>query len=521
MERRAISQIRMAEHPNEMKLLTPPKPIQTRILKPKIGTENKLDHSGLQLNPSQSKNSSAIFILESADKQASPHPPATDQPERKARAKSNVRPRLKEIKSKSPLKILDRLNASDFIYQEYETNYYFVGSAGPSTRGQVLIEGFPKPSEADFTSHQTEERSSFKGIIHHKTQPQLEDRDHDKNQNNKSVDTQLRQTVDSQHDISYVEKENPKSFVISPPFERKGKFTRKANNTAIKRDDSNKNILDEFADKSIKISTEEQHITRDRSVSKSPFDEIMETSLMSYEKDSMIQSRTNKEIDCKSFCDFLNLLALLSIKHPHFKRSKVIVSKGHHGSAEKDGSHNTSTNISNSKSTNKYESMQGKGKEDFFAPSATSIKNENMEIDFGFEDDLTMRQKTDKSPTLKDSKKPVLNVITEEMNQQKETIRASMSDNCIIESEEYDKSEGEANRTPSSKMSSVKPLYFYTAGKLNKNPSAMKNEKEKQSTFSQKLQEDDDICVNGACLDNDEEYTKTIENNVENSLTNI
>ena len=58
--------------------------------------------------------------------------------------------------------------------------------------------------------------------------------------------------------------------------------------------------MDEFAEKSVKLLEEpEREGKHHRSVSKSPFDDLLETSLMSYEKDSMVASRTNKDINCK------------------------------------------------------------------------------------------------------------------------------------------------------------------------------------------------------------------------------
>ena len=52
------------------------------------------------------------------------------------------------------------------------------------------------------------------------------------------------------------------NFVTSPPFERKHKFMRKNNansnpNPGMKKQESSQNLLDDFAEKSIKISSED------------------------------------------------------------------------------------------------------------------------------------------------------------------------------------------------------------------------------------------------------------------------
>ena len=75
-------------------------------------------------------------------------------------------------------------------------------------------------------------------------------------------------------------------------------------------------------------------------------------------------------------------------KHPAFRRSKVIVPKNLN-STDKEHSSVQSTNITNSKSTNKNESIQFKqAKEEFFQPESSIEKDRTLEIDFNFADDV-------------------------------------------------------------------------------------------------------------------------------------
>ncbi len=123
-----------------------------------------------------------------------------------------------------------------------------------------------------------------------------------------------------------------------------------------------------------------------------------------------------------------------------------------------------------------------------------------MDIDFGFEDDFTLNKKKNSheakhfNPSYQPKKSGIqLKVIAEETNpnNQKETI--AMSED-VINSEEFQKivSDGDHLNSPSSKISTIKPLYFNCGSKLHKATIP-----EKTSSLSQKLLEDDDICVNG------------------------
>jgi hypothetical protein len=146
---------------------------------------------------------------------------------------------------------------------------------------------------------------------------------------------------------------------------------------------------------------------------------------------------------------------------------------------------------------------------------------DHLDTDFGFEDDLLTGKKhhNDKSPSVKEGRASVprrmpLNVITEEpTGNQKETIQASLENK-----------ENEPD-TPSSKVTTIKPLFSYHGHKLAKNENVGNYNKVNQSTLSQKLQEEDDICVNGETYEGEiylhDQNKKTIENMMESSLTNI
>jgi len=211
-------------------------------------------------------------------------------------------------------------------------------------------------------------------------------------------------------------------------------------------------------------------------------------------------------------------------KNPIFKRSKVIVSKGYNGSTEKDG-HMTSTNVTNSKSTYKNESIQSNLKDELFSIDPSTSKKD-MEIDFGFEDDLSLtKKKSSNEPRLFNLSNPPkksalqLNVIAEETNQnnQKETIAASED---VINSEEFQKivttDDHMTLTSPSSKKSTIKPLYFNCGNKLYKTEVP-----EKKSAMSQKLLDDDDICVNGENSDIDDVINSRLDLNHSADMPNF
>lgn len=154
----------------------------------------------------------------------------------------------------------------------------------------------------------------------------------------------------------------------------------------------------------------------------------------------------------------------------NFKRSKVIVSKGHQASLEKDAS----TNMTISKSTFPNESQDSK------------------EIDFGFEDDIILNKKNVKATIPSNQKQSIpLNVIHEE--QQKGTINASQDlENENKKTEEYEP------ETPTGKGSAIKPIFFYRGKKLTKVDKPVE-EREEKEIFSDEnpIDDDDDLCMNG------------------------
>jgi hypothetical protein len=90
------------------------------------------------------------------------------------------------------------------------------------------------------------------------------------------------------------------NFAISPANDSKrGRFIRKIKEK-MKREDSSKNIMEDVDEHKMEKyqSTDAagySPIKADRS--KSPFDDLLETSLMSYEKDSIARLRNPKEIE--------------------------------------------------------------------------------------------------------------------------------------------------------------------------------------------------------------------------------
>lgn len=306
--------------------------------------------------------------------------------------------------------------------------------------------------------------------------------------NNKSIDDCLRKTVDSQNEISYPKKnggeiQTSSDLVVSPPFEiKKVRFKRKLRegSVAIKREDSSKNLLDEeFGEK---LNDNMSSAEPDLAAAK-----LLDVSMQEYENQSMIRSRTGKEIE----------MTVSMTKNPIFKRSKVIVSKNI-GSQEKEP-HMASTNVTNSKSTYRNESIASNFLLKDESQELKLKKSDTVEIDFGFEDDISLRKKPEPGPIINKKLFNDLNVIAEE-NQatQKETILQSQSAG-VISSQEFQKivaiepeDEIQTPKSPAAKQSSVKPLFFYCGNKLNK-MSSRNDEFEDQP----KLFDEDDLCVNG------------------------
>jgi hypothetical protein len=182
-------------------------------------------------------------------------------------------------------------------------------------------------------------------------------------------------------------------------------------------------------------------------------------------------------------------------KNPIFKRSKVIVSKNI-GSTEKEA-HMASTNVTNSKSTYRNESIASNFIKDESLQDFKLKKSDTVEIDFGFEDDVSLRKKPEPpAPNINKKLFNDLNVIAEE-NQanQKETILSA----GVISSQEFQKivaidpdEDPQTPQSPSAKQTSVKPLFFYCGNKLTKATVANEDLEDQPRLF-----DEDDLCVNG------------------------
>jgi hypothetical protein len=131
--------------------------------------------------------------------------------------------------------------------------------------------------------------------------------------------------------------------------------------------------------------------------------------------------------------------------------------------------------------------------------SKSTFRNESQqdskEIDFGFEEELIPSKKNTARNNPPKPQAP-LNVIDEE--QLKGTIRGSQDiEQERVETEEIDLQSHDPD-TPTGKASSIKPMYFYAGNKLVRNEKSNTiKEAVDPGTLSQKLREDDDICVNG------------------------
>ena len=91
------------------------------------------------------------------------------------------------------------------------------------------------------------------------------------------------------------------STLESPQIKRAHLEPRNRETSPLIRQTSNENVLDEFAEKSMQVSIQDQsHSFAYSSVGKPQYDELLETSLISYlnEKD-LVRERTRKEIECK------------------------------------------------------------------------------------------------------------------------------------------------------------------------------------------------------------------------------
>jgi len=313
--RRAVSNQKSSNHRLE----------DQKLIKLKnLGEEFPAFENGSFIENPKEKNAAVISLAGQGNpKVYMPRPPSGER-NQKPRSRSSSRPidqkgHLKERTSK--FVNMKNLNNSDIVGSHYPRD-----SAVP--RANLITTEQTQPNaNTEYSYYTTEERDVTRGIAHYKTQPILEERDYDtvhQMQNNKSIDDGLRKTVDSQHEISYCDKarNNDKShpieistnFVVSPPCDyKRGRFVRKLKEATngIKREESSKNLLDEFAEKSIKYSSEEQTsvLPPKRDVSKSPFDDLLETSLRSYEQDSIVRSRTKKEIESKCEIIFINPLS--------------------------------------------------------------------------------------------------------------------------------------------------------------------------------------------------------------------
>lgn len=158
----------------------------------------------------------------------------------------------------------------------------------------------------------------------------------------------------------------------------------KCDKSPLRRQESNENVLDEFAEKSVIVSVQDQNQSLNySSTMKGQFDDALEVSLVSYlDEKGMIRVRTRKDIE----------MTLSATKHPKFRRSKIVVSKG---SSDKDHLNIQSTNMTMISSQMKNSSIASKQiKEDVFRPDSRSVENQrNLGIDFNFEDETKAFEK--------------------------------------------------------------------------------------------------------------------------------
>jgi len=92
------------------------------------------------------------------------------------------------------------------------------------------------------------------------------------------------------------------SFDIEESPAKKNKTrNKKTHKIPIRRQESNENILDEFAENSVQVSIQDQQQSFTySSTGRGQFDDALETSLISYlDEKGMIRERTKKEIECK------------------------------------------------------------------------------------------------------------------------------------------------------------------------------------------------------------------------------
>lgn len=279
---------------------------QDKFLKLKQNASERID----PLNNSaadiiKEPSSQPIFSLKNGGqaKVYYPRPPSQDRTMKRRTSKSLVRPNFVEH-----LKERGNENEAKSVFLAKENGFTF---NDPSVNRLNLITENTNPNMITDYSINNTQHDDQKPISHYRTQPLLEDQTLTRLtplQNNKSRDDGLRKTVDSQHEISYVEKikapekgseiQISNNFVVSPPVEvKRGRFTRKMRD-CLKREDSSKNMLDELDEKNENQSLAELEVVpKKREPSKSPFDEFLETSIISYEKDSIARSRTRKEIE--------------------------------------------------------------------------------------------------------------------------------------------------------------------------------------------------------------------------------
>lgn len=178
-------------------------------------------------------------------------------------------------------------------------------------------------------------------------------------------------------------------------------------------------------------------------------------------------------------------------KHPAFRRSKVIVSKGNY-SAEKDNSHMASTKMTNSESTYKNESLQFKNtKNEFFEADLSMEKSKNLEIDFNFGDDLRLFGNKNAlitnliSPSFPgqistQNPGPDHVLITPNQEQKKDEVEFDKKGNFVLNSESFrempslpedlniSKIEGDGESPKADVRHSIKPMFFMADNKLHK-----------------------------------------------------